>query len=63
MNLTWALPRQGNLPNAPQLARPSTVTVYPDETQSRPALYGPKGEPLYKERPPFGFARHVEDGR
>jgi hypothetical protein len=36
---------------------PAVSTVYPDEKAPRPVLYGPKGQPLYREPEPFGYSR------
>lgn len=39
----------------------SSFTVFPDESAPRPVLYGPKGEPLYRPKPKFGY--RIEDPR
>jgi len=47
---------------APRSSEPGVSTVYPDEKPARPVLYGPKGEPLYREPEPFGY-RLIDDER
>ena len=34
----------------------SQLVTYPTDRKAEPVLYGPKGEPLYYEPEPFGYA-------